>query len=264
MERPLQRLGAGAKSLSGTLAGGDSGPAANPAQQEQVHLETLGAVLDHYGAPSIPPCVYSFPVTSPDTFWQTAGIISAAGVSAVIGVAERVAGTDPGLARVLSSIATVEGRHDAAFRQVQGATPNPTPFDTGSTELWAYSLALSLTVPGSCPVKLPIPTISPLDIERKQSILPDNSTATTLNLTWDPTDDAFKLESGKPLLVGWINQLDMPQYTDLSISTDGKGTTELPLGTTGVSLAVLTTEQFETVGDLARGTMAGPAVVIWT
>jgi hypothetical protein len=53
----------------------------------------------------------------------------------------------------------VESRHDAFFRHTLGKIPNPAAFDTGLSDIWAYNLALTFVVPGSCPVKVVAPTL---------------------------------------------------------------------------------------------------------
>ncbi|KAF2181008.1 hypothetical protein K469DRAFT_692524 [Zopfia rhizophila CBS 207.26] len=85
--------------------------------------------------PLIPPCNYSFPVASTKEFFQLAHLIGSAGIGATIGLSDRLATTDPMLTRLVSSILTVESRHDTFFRHVQGDVPNPAPFDTGINDI---------------------------------------------------------------------------------------------------------------------------------
>ena len=71
----------------------------------------------------------------------------------------------------------------------------------------------------------------------------------------------FVAEAGKQLLVGWVNQLNMPIYTPLNITGKGKGTATIPSGMTGAVFAVMTTQQPDNVDDLALATLAGPVVL---
>ena len=212
-------------------------------------------------------------MTSTKEFFNLADLIGSVGIAASIGLSERLAASDPLLARLVSSILTVESRHDAFFRHVQGEVPNPAPFDTGINDIWAYNLALSFIVPGSCPIEVPVPilpvlTVEPAALPRlavKPGAMPPhvNSThGTALQaFTWDPAQMPFTAEEGKQLLAGWVNQVNVPVYTPLKITANGTGTTSVPSGLSGIAFAVVTTQQYDNVNDLALGTMAGPAVV---
>ena len=80
----------------------------------------------------------------------------------MIGLSKRLAITDPLLIQSVSSTLTVESRHDAFFRHLEGEAPNPAPFDTAISDVWAYNLALSFTVPGSCGTEIPLPILPTL------------------------------------------------------------------------------------------------------
>jgi hypothetical protein len=191
-----------------------------------------------------------------------------AGIGATIGLAERLTLTNPMLVRLVASILTVESRHDAFFRHVLGEVPNPAPFDTGSNEIWAYNIALSFIVPGSCPVEVHVPILPRLNVTQQEQATTryTNSTngATNTNLhqfSWDPTQMPFVVEEGKQLLVGWVNQVNVPIYTPLSVTSPGKGTSSVPQGMNGIAFVVITTQQYVNVNDLAFGILAGPVVV---
>jgi hypothetical protein len=72
------------------------------------------------------------------------------GIGVTISLADRLAVIDPELINAVSSILTVESRYDAFFRYINGKVPNPAPFNTRISDIWAYNLALSFIVPGSC------------------------------------------------------------------------------------------------------------------
>ena len=86
------------------------------------------------------------------------------GIKATIGLAEHLAVTDPLLMRSVLLIFTIESRHNAFFRYIQGEIPNLAPFDTGISDIWAYNLGLSFIVPGSYPIKIPLPILLGLTI----------------------------------------------------------------------------------------------------
>ena len=235
----------------------------------------------------IPPCQYSFPVASTDEFLALGDTITSVGVSAIIGLADRVSGTDPLIIRSVSSIVTVESRHDAFFRHVGGKVPNPAPFDTGISSIWAYNLALPFVVPGSCPVEIPIPILPTLFVSSLPANTPSANTTGTppggapygntttspfgcgnatvrpsqMEFTWDLTQMTFLVEQGKPLFVGWINQLNVPAYTELSITGHGKGIADVPQGANGVTFAAVTSQLPDNANDLALATLAGPVVL---
>jgi hypothetical protein len=228
-----------------------------------VHVATIIDLLEAYNEVPIPPCNYSFPVNCTEQFFELADIITSVGIGAAIGLADRLAVTDPLLVKSVSSILAVESRHDAFFRHIEGEVPNPTPFDTGISDLWAYNFALSFIVPGSCSVEVPLPILPTLTVSNVTDSSPTNETTngSLQEFTWDPTQMTFVAEAGKQLLVGWVNQLDVPVYTPLNITVKGQGTAPVPQEMNGVVFAVVTTQQPDNVNDLALATLAGPVAV---
>jgi len=89
----------------------------------------------------------------------------------------------------------------------------------------------------------------------------DSTKSSLLEFEWDPAQMTFVAEAGKQLLVGWINQLNLPVYTPLNITVKGKGTAAVPPGMNGTSFAVVTTQQPDNTDDLALATLAGPVVL---
>ncbi|KAI9855635.1 MAG: hypothetical protein M1813_009681 [Trichoglossum hirsutum] len=233
------------------------------AAQEKVHIATFTNLLKGYNAEVIPPCNYSFPVNSTKGFFELANAITSVGIGATIGFAEHLAVTDPLLLRSISSILTVESRHDAFFRHIGGKVPNPSPFDTGINEIWAYNLALPFIVSGSCSIEVPLPILPTLSVSGPPSAAPANTTVgrSLREFTWDPMQIPFINEAGRPLLIGWVNQLNIPVYTKLNITVKGKGTADVPQGMNGVVFAVVTTQRPNNVDDLALATLAGPVVL---
>ena len=205
----------------------------------------------------------------------------------MIGVADRILDSDPLIIKSVSSMVTVESRHDAYFRYVGGQVPSPAPFDTGISRTWAYNLALHFVVPGSCPVEIPIPILPTLSVSSLPANASSANTATMspagppygnattsqfgganatavplqMKFAWDPTQMPFLVEQGKPLFIGWTNQLNMPVYTELAIIEQGQGIAEVPPGMNGVAFAAVTSQQPDNSDDLALATLAGPAVL---
>jgi hypothetical protein len=232
-------------------------------QQEEVHLSSIANILQFYNETLIPPCNYLFPVNEIEEFFELAHTITSVGIGATIGLNERLAITDPLLVKSISSILTVESRHDAFFRHIRGAVPNPTPFDTGISDIWAYNLALSFIQPGSCSVEVPIPILPRLAVSQLPSTPYTNSTQSNnqREFTWDPTQTPFVTEASKQLFIGWASQLNKPVYTLLNITAKGKGTANVPQGLDGVVFAAVTVQQPDDVNDLAPATLAGPVAI---
>ena len=82
-----------------------------------------------------------------------------------------------------------------------------------------------------------------------------------MEFTWDSTQTPFLVEQGKPLFIGWVNQLNVPAYTELSIIAQGKGIADVPQGVKGVAFAAVTSQQPDNADDLALATLAGPALL---
>jgi len=185
------------------------------------------------------------------------------GIGATIGLVERLAVTDPLLVKSVSSIIAVESRHDAFFRHIVGEVPNPAPFDTGISNIWAYNFALSFIVPGSCSIEVPLPIVPTLTVSNASCSGPTNSTMneSLREFTWDPAQMTFVAEAGKQLQVGWVNQLNVPVYTPLNITVEGKGIAPVPQGMNGAAFAAVTTQCLDNANDLALATLAGPVVV---
>jgi hypothetical protein len=59
---------------------------------------------------------------------------------------------------------------------------------------------------------------------------------------WDPAQMTFIAEVGKQLLIGWVNQLNMPVYIPLNITVKGKGTAFIPLGMNRAAFIIVTTQ----------------------
>lgn len=177
--------------------------------------------------------------------------------SALLGLESRVAQSDPLLVQATSSMLTMEARHDEILRQVNGLVPGPASFDASLSKIWAYNLAMLFVVPGLYPVGLPLPTFPSLT-----ATLMNTTLASKVGFSWDPQQVPF--QSGKPMFVVWVSQLDIPVYTNLEIHTPGNGTTQVPPtinSCSGTVFAAITSKRPRDVEDLALSTLAGPMIL---
>ena len=183
-------------------------------------------------------------------------MLSSVGVGAALALADEVSALDPELVSGLASIAATEARHSAFFEVASGQVPNPSPFDTPVAGVWAYNLALNFIVPGSCPVSPPFQIIPKLTASAQEG-------TTIWSFSWDPTQEPVVREAGRPLFIAWVNQLGSPIYTELSLTSNGTGTAQIPQGMEGAVFAALTSQgSLTTTDELAGSTLAGPALVM--
>lgn len=206
------------------------------------------------------PCNYSFPVDSTEDFLDLASLILSTGTSSTISLAEKISITDPGLSKLVASILAVESRHAALIQSIQGDNPIPAPFETGGNRIWAYNLALSFIIPGSCPSMVPLPILPMLSIGAL-AVPATNCTLELRTFSWDPDQRPFTSAKGKQLFIAWVNQIDKPIYTTLNITAEGHGIANQPQEIKGVVFTVISVEQYIDINDLAIGGLTIPAVV---
>ena len=235
-------------------------------QQEQVHIATIEGILSHFNTPIIPPCLYQFPVDSTASFLQLAQIITTVGIGGVLEIATLDAVTDPAVIQGVASIVTVEARHDAFFRTAVDSTraPNPAPFDTRISGVWALNLALPFVVPDSCPSLPNVPILPPLNVVTITPGVSSNGTATdgTGTVTFS-APAGFGSNSTASLFAAWVNQVNVPVFTPATVGGNGNIQTTVPKDMAGVAFVALTTKTDATdVDTLTSETLAGPAVVI--
>jgi hypothetical protein len=94
---------------------------------ERTHVETLIAVIKKLGGKPVPACEYDFGVNGVADFVATAQVLEDTGVMAYDGAIAYI--DRPGLQTAGATIATVEGRHAAYLRLLNGEVPFPEPFD---------------------------------------------------------------------------------------------------------------------------------------
>lgn len=227
-----------------------------------MHVATTGAVLRLNSAPVVPPCKYTFPATNFDEFLAVANLLTSTNFGSVIGLEQQLNGSAPALAPAITAILGVETRHDAFLRILHGVVPNPAPFDTAVPIAWAYNIGLQYTVPGSCPVEVPLPTYPQLSFDPAE--LPSFANASypsTLSFKWDDQEAWVQREKGKQLYAAWINQYNQPTYTPVTVKGEGSGTTPVPKDMQAVAFVALTTLQPSDFTALQDATLVGPLVI---
>lgn len=207
----------------------------------------------------MPPCQYLLPSNTTE-MTLLMGALKSVEVGVLISLAESLSPTDTSATIVLSSIASVAARQNALLRAYTRSNASIASFETPLSGTWAYNLALGYVQPGSCAVELPVPILPMLFLNNKTAGFARPNTSVTF--TWDAAGRAAASRSGKPLFIGWVNQVDVPMYTSLTALGDGLGTTDVPPGLSGTAFAVLTAQPgLASIDELTEATLAGPVVV---
>jgi hypothetical protein len=188
------------------------------------------------------------------------GTLKSVEVGVFMSLAESLSPGDTLIAILLSSMAGVAARQNAVLRAQANLNVSVASFETPLSATWAYNMALNYVRPGSCLVELPIPILPTLSINGGVSGYAQANTNVTF--AWDTAGKAAASRSGKPLYIGWLNQVDNPIYTSIQALGDGRGTAQVPPGFVGTAIAVLTAQPgLASVEDLTEATLAGPVVV---
>lgn len=161
---------------------------------------------------------------------------------------------------VLSSMGGVAAKQSAVLHARVNRNADVASFETPVSAAWAYNLAQSFTLPGSCAVELPIVNLPPLSLNGRYTANVQSNASVTF--AWDAAGRAAASRSGKQLFIGWMNQVDTPIYTPVVALSDGSGTTEVPSGLSGTAFAALTAQPgLVSLEELTQATLAGPVVV---
>jgi len=97
-------------------------------EHEETHVKTLVKVIKSLGGKPVGDSEYEFGVESVAEFVATAQVLEDTVVMAYDGAIAYI--DRPGLQTASATIATVEGRHAAYLRLLNGEVPFPEPFDT--------------------------------------------------------------------------------------------------------------------------------------
>lgn len=114
---------------------------------EVTHVQTLSDVIRSLGGTPVAPCTYNFGYSTVDGFVQIAEALEDTGVMAYDGALALI--QNPDLQTAGATIATVEARHAAYLRLLNGNVPFPAPFDTPKTMAEVLAIAGQFIV--SCP-----------------------------------------------------------------------------------------------------------------
>jgi hypothetical protein len=223
-------------------------------QQENTQHNVVREMLNRTGSPDVPACAYVLPSNASEMLLLVSTLKSIE-VGAFLSLATSLAPDDTPAAIVLSSMATVAARQNGILRANTNENASTASFETLISGTLAYNLAQSYVQPGSCAIELPIHNLPALYLNNRVAVSVRPNASVTLK--WDAAGKAAASRSGKELFVGWINQVEAPQYTRLKPFGDGVGTTDVP-GLSGTVFAVLTAQPGLNLADLTDATLAGP------
>ena len=175
-------------------------------------------------------------------------------------LAETLSPEDTSVAVMLSSMSSVAARQNAQLRSFAVPNASVASFDTPMPDVWAYNIALTFVVPGTCAVEQRLPILPTLSVA--DSVMATALPGDEVTFTWDAAARAAAARSGRPLFIGWVNQVSAPMYSAVSPLGDGRATTKVPSELSGTAFAVLTAQPgLASMQELMEATLAGPVVV---
>ncbi|KAF3029146.1 hypothetical protein E8E12_000530 [Didymella heteroderae] len=232
---------------------------ANIFTQEQTQQTALKALSLRAGVSSLPACQYNLPNDHTERA-KAMSVLKTVESGVLMWLAESLRPEDTPVAIMLSSMSSVAARQNARLRSFAVPNASTAAFDTPLPDVWAYNVALTFVVPGTCAVEQRLPLLPTLSVATSvaTTALPGDEVI----FTWDAAARAAAARSGRPLFIGWLNQVSAPMYSVVTLLGDGCGTTKVPPKLSGTAFAVLTAQPgLASVQDLMETTLAGPVVV---
>jgi hypothetical protein len=216
-------------------------------------------MLYRSGNADVPPCKYILPQNPIESSLFMSALKSIE-VGAFMWLAESLPSADTTTALLLSSMASVAARQNAMLQASARLNTSMASFETPLSAPWAYNLALNYVQPGTCTVELPYPILPTLSVADKT--IANARSNDSITFVWDTAARGAAARSGKPLFIGWVNQIDNPIYTSLTALGDGSGMAVVPPELSGTGFAVLTTQPgLKDMNELTEATIAGPVMV---
>jgi hypothetical protein len=228
-------------------------------QQERTQLDAVQDLLSRARGEPVPSCQYLFPSNSTELVWLMDALKSVE-LGVLISLAESLPPTDTSATFLLSSIASVAAKQMTLLHVYSNSNVSMGSFDTPTSATWAYNFILEYVQPGSCALSLPFPILPVLTVNN--NTVGYARPGTNVTVGWDAAGRSAASRLGKPLFVGWVNQVDPPSFSPLEMLGDGLGTTAIPSGLSGTAFAVLTAQpELTSIDELTEATVAGPVVV---
>ncbi|KAF3031358.1 hypothetical protein E8E12_001086 [Didymella heteroderae] len=232
---------------------------ANISMQEQMQQKALNALSLRAGVPSLPACQYNLPENQTERV-KAMSVVKTVEGGALMWLAGTLSPEDSSVAVMLSSMSSVAARQNAQLRSFAIPNASVSSFDTPLPDAWAYNIALTFVVPGTCTVEQHLPLLPTLSVAN--SVIATAHTGDEIMFMWDTAARAAVARSGRPLFIGWSNQVSSPVYSAVTTLGNGCGTTKVPSDLSGTAFAVLTAQPgLMSVPSLTKATLAGPVVV---
>lgn len=206
----------------------------------------------------MPPCRYLLPNNGTELVLLM-GALKSVELGVLMSLAESLPPADTSATTVLSSIAGVAATQNALLHTYMSSNASIESFETPTSGVWGYNFVLEYIQPGSCALELPLAILPMLTMNNKSAGYARPGANVTFG--WDAAGRSAASRSGKPLYIAWVNQVDAPSFTSLSLLGDGLGITNVPPGLSGTAFAVLTAQPgLTSINELTEATLAGPVV----
>ncbi|KAI5477266.1 Ferritin/ribonucleotide reductase-like protein [Pseudohyphozyma bogoriensis] len=222
---------------------------------EAEHVSFLTSALTAAGATPVQACNYSFPYTDVPSFLALSQILEGVGTSAYLGAATSI--STPAYLTAAGSILTVEARHSAFIRYLNGYSPFPSPNDTPQSASSVVTMATPFFA--SCPSGS-APTIEGHPALTLGTSAPTVGANITLSIT---NSSAVSLPSGTVYcgFASYVASHQLAGFVPTSNVTAGQTYVVLTTNQSVSDASVLAGPQIFNLGDkitaVALGTAAG-------